>query len=132
MARRTTPVIDAVLADRPVINAIRNGVRAAAERKDTATTTADIPAVTQSVVEAVAASPDIAVVPVKSGLLSKVNWTQFASIGATLLAWIGLDLSAEQLVAVITGIQAVQSIATVIFKTWFTKSVTPQSAAKPT
>ena len=73
---------------------------------------------------------DTAVVEVKSGWFSKVNWTQVATFGASMAAVAGLNVSADTLLQIVLGIQAVQSIATIIIKTWFTKSVTAPSVAK--
>lgn len=71
--------------------------------------------------------PDIARVEVKSAWLSKVNWTQAVSMGATVLALKGFNMDAETQVAVVAGIQGLQSVATWIFRTWFNKSVAPAS-----
>ncbi len=136
MARRPTPLIDAAVdrlkANRPVVGAIVDGLRNAAADPQAAIQPAQVDAAAvEHVAAAIEAAPGVAVVETKSGWASKINWTQFASIAATLLAWVGLDLTAEQLVAVITGIQAVQSIGTIILKTWFTKTVTAASAGKP-
>ena len=72
-------------------------------------------------------------VPVESATKSKINWTQFAGIGATLLtlATSGkLNLTPDQVIAIIAAIQTLQGVASVIFKTFFNTSVTPSSAAK--
>lgn len=66
-------------------------------------------------------------VAVKSAWLSKINWTQAVSLLATLLAIKGINLDAETQVAVIAGIQGVQSAATWAFRTWFNRSVSPAS-----
>lgn len=66
-------------------------------------------------------------VPVKSAWASKTVWLQIAGPIASVLAAWGLQLSPEQLVEVVMGIQTVQSVATWIIKTWFTKTVTPSS-----
>lgn len=66
-------------------------------------------------------------VPVRSGWLSKINWTQLGSFIASLLAVFSIDISPEQTIAVVLGIQALQSIGTVILRQFFTKSVTASS-----
>lgn len=66
-------------------------------------------------------------VPIKSPWTSKINWTQLIGIGTTIAALFGLHLPPEQLVAVITGVQAAQAVVTVIIKTFFTKSVSAPS-----
>lgn len=69
-------------------------------------------------------------VNVKPATESKINWTQIAGIVASVAAYFGLNLDANQLVEVILGIQAAVAVLTVIFKTFFTKTITPVSAAK--
>ena len=65
---------------------------------------ADVPATARKVAQAVAdavRSDKIAVVPVKSGWASKINWTQVAGPGAStiavLLGFFGLNLTADQI-----------------------------------
>lgn len=65
-------------------------------------------------------------VETKSPWYSKVNWTQVVGIGATALTIVSagnFDIPAEQQVAIVAGIQSVQSLATWIFKTYYTKTV---------
>lgn len=69
-------------------------------------------------------------VPVKPAVESTINWTQIAAFGASAAAWFGLNVTPETLAAIILGVQAVQTLVTVVLKTFFTKSVTPASAAK--
>ena len=52
--------------------------------------------------------------------LSKINWTQIVGIVVTGAAYFGLNLPADQLVAVIVGIQSAVGVATIIFRTFFT------------
>lgn len=54
--------------------------------------------------------------PVKS----KINWTQAVSFIASMLVIFGINLPPETQVAVVALIQAAQSVATWIFRTWFT------------
>jgi hypothetical protein len=51
---------------------------------------------------------------------SKINYAQIAGLASTALIYFGVDLSPEQLLAVIVGIQSVQSALTVIFRTFYT------------
>lgn len=73
---------------------------------------------------------DTVVVGVQSSWVSKINWTSMVGPAVSLAAFFGLNLSAEELTKVVIGVQALQSIATIIFKTFFTTTVTPSSAAK--
>ena len=70
---------------------------------------------------------DTAVVPVKSPLLSKINWTQVVAAGAAILVVFGVDIDARTQAELCAGIVALQAAVTVIIKTWFTSSITPQS-----
>lgn len=73
------------------------------------------------------------VVPVQSAWFSKINWTQgiaFASTAITLVFGQTYAIPAEVQLAIVAGIQGVQSIATWVMKTFFTTTVTPSSAAK--
>jgi hypothetical protein len=69
-------------------------------------------------------------VDVKSSWLSKINWTQMVGPAVSVAAFFGLNLSADDMAKVIIGVQAVQSIATVIIKTFFSTTITPSSATK--
>lgn len=72
------------------------------------------------------------VVPVKSAFLSKINWTQVVGPAAAVLAFFGVkDVTADQLAAIIIGIQSLQSVVTVIIKTFYTGTITPQSMGQP-
>lgn len=78
--------------------------------------------------------PDpVVVVPVKSAWLSKINWTQAVSGFAMILGFVtgnAVSLTADQQGALIVVIGLIGNIVTFVMKTWFTKSVTPSSAAK--
>lgn len=74
---------------------------------------------------------DASVVAVKSAWFSKVNWVSFAGPMCSVFAAFGLNLTENQLVALVISVQAVQSILTWIIRTWFTRSVTPGSVAPP-
>ena len=67
---------------------------------------------------------ETAVVPVKGWHLSKINWTAIGGAAATLLTTNAFGLDAETQVKVLAVTQMAQSIATVIFRTWFNNSVT--------
>lgn len=69
--------------------------------------------------------PDLVQVPVKPATQSKINWTQVVAIASTVLALVGFDLDASEQVAVVTAIQVVSNLVTMVFRTWFNKSVTP-------
>jgi uncharacterized protein (DUF697 family) len=69
-------------------------------------------------------------VDVKSPWASKINWTQIIGVVAMAGAMFGFDLDAAQQATIVSGIVAVQAAVTIIFKTWFTKTITPESAKK--
>lgn len=107
-----------------------NVIERALARQDVPIEMRDVPAAAAKVVETIQQDATVAVVPVKPAVASKINWLQIAGIGASVAAYFGLDLSAADLAAVIGGIQAVVAVVTVVMRTWFTKSVTTESAAK--
>ncbi len=89
-----------------------------------------IPATMNKVAQAVAdavSEDKIAVVPVKSGLFSKINWIQLAGPVATILTAFGLKLTGDQIIAVFVVGQMAQSGLTFVTRQWFTKSVTASS-----
>lgn len=92
---------------------------------------ASAPTTATKVVNAIAASPNVAVVTVKSGWASKINWVQAGGMFASVAAFFGLDVPPDTLAAIIGGIQAAAALVTVMLKTFFTPTVTPQSAGKP-
>jgi hypothetical protein len=61
--------------------------------------------------------------------VSKINWTQFLAMGATVIAATNPQLiplidaaqSPEVQAAAVAGVAAVGQVATVIFRTWFTE-----------
>ena len=69
-------------------------------------------------------------VPVKSAAASKINWTQLAGLAASVAAYFGLNLDPATMVQIVLGIQAGQSLLTMILKTFFTKTVTPASVGQ--
>lgn len=59
---------------------------------------------------------------------SKINWTQFISFAAGILAMFGLNLTQEQQMMALQVLVLVTPIITWIFRTWFTgvAATTPQ------
>lgn len=88
------------------------------------------PDVTDAVKAAVTQNPNIAVVPVKSPFTSKINWYQVGMLGLGSLTIFGIDIDDATKLKLIEGIIAIQTVGTVILKTFFTKSVTTASAKK--
>jgi hypothetical protein len=83
------------------------------------------------VMDAVAAQAEasrLTVAPVKSGWVSKINWVQFAGPLCSVLAAFGLALKPDELVGLVVAVQTVQSVATWILRTWFTRAVTRSAA----
>ncbi len=76
-----------------------------------------------------------AVVPVESSWLSKINWTQIVQGAAAVLVIASggkLNLTPEQQLQIVGAIVVVGNLATIIMKTYFTTSVTPQSVTPTT
>ena len=69
-------------------------------------------------------------VDVKSAWLSKINWTQAVSFLAMLATMFGIDVPPEMHAQILAAIVAVSAVMTWAFKTFFTSTVTPSSAAK--
>lgn len=80
--------------------------------------------------EAIKHVPEVAIVPVKPAITSKINWTQFIGVAAMLASYFGLPLTADQLAGILAAIGTAQGVITWVIKTWFTNSVTPSSAGK--
>ncbi len=100
------------------------------KRPDVPIDVAHVPETMRKVADAVAeqvVAGGIAVVPVKSGLFSKINWVQLAAPAATILAAFGLPLTADQIIALFVVGQLGQSVLTFVIRQWFTKSVTASS-----
>jgi hypothetical protein len=55
-----------------------------------------------------------------SPTFSKINWTQILAALASLGVIFGVDIPVEQQLAIVGGIQAAQSVLTVVFRTFFT------------
>lgn len=75
-------------------------------------------------------NPTTAVVPVKSAWLSKTNLTQVLSFLASVLVIFGIDIPVDVQLAIVAGIQAVQSVVTWVLRSFFTRSVTPTVAGR--
>ena len=73
---------------------------------------------------------DEVVVPVKSAWFSKINWTQAIAFLAMLVSYFGINVDPATQAAILAAITAISTIVTWIMKTFFTKSITPSSAAK--
>lgn len=80
-------------------------------------------------------APATVAVQVESGWWSKTNWTQAVSAASTVMTLATgykYSIPAEQQLTIVAIIQGIQSIATWVLKTWFTKTVTPASVANAT
>ncbi len=76
----------------------------------------------------------VAQVDVQSAWASKTNWTQVIGIAASAVAIFSgnkYQVPAETQLEIVAAIQGVQGVASWIIKTWFTKTITPASAAAP-
>jgi len=75
-----------------------------------------------------------AVVNVKSAWLSRINWLSIVALvltgGVAGLSANVLGFEPDTQIKVMATVQAVQSFATVILKTWFTNTVTPSAIEK--
>lgn len=67
-----------------------------------------------------------AVVPVKTAWLSKINWTAIGSALASLATANVLGFDAETQAKVLVGVNLATNAATLIWRTWFNRSVTPE------
>ncbi len=77
---------------------------------------------------------DLVVVEVQSAWFSKINWTQVVQALATVvvIATGGkVDLTPDQQLQIVGGIVIIGNLATIIMKTYFTKTITPQSSKGP-
>lgn len=76
----------------------------------------------------------VAQVEVQSAWTSKINWTQAIGIAASVIAVVSgnkYQIPVETQLALVSGIQGLQAVASWVLKTWFTKTITPASAAAP-
>ena len=76
----------------------------------------------------------VAQVDVQSAWASKINWTQAVGILASVITVVSgnkYQIPAETQLAIVATIQGIQGVTSWVFKTWFTKTITPASAAAP-
>lgn len=76
----------------------------------------------------------VAQVDVQSAWASKINWTQAVGIFASVVTVVSgskYQIPPETQLAIVATIQGVQGVASWVIKTWFTKTITPASAAGP-
>lgn len=70
------------------------------------------------------------VVNVEPAAKSKTIWAQIIGLAISLLTVFGINVDPATATAIVTGVQAVIAVLTVILRTFFTKSVTPTVANK--
>jgi hypothetical protein len=124
-------VIGAALHANPVAGMVGAIVTDTLKRTDVPIAKEHVAAAAAKVMDAVAAHAEaaaVSLVRVKSGWMSKINWVQFAGPVCSVLAAFGLDLAPDQLVGLVVAVQTVQSIATWVIRTWFTRAVTRSAA----
>lgn len=66
-------------------------------------------------------------VELKSAWWSKINWTQVVQIAASLATFAGLVVPPDLIPQALVVINGVAGLATIVMKTYFTNSVTPES-----
>ena len=110
---------------------VSQSVTSTLARQDVPISSVDVPAatakVTAGVMQAIQASPDVSLVPVQSAYLSKVNWTQLIMLLLTVLTYFGVPIDDATKLQIVSGVVALGTVLTVVWKTFFTKSITPQS-----
>ncbi len=77
----------------------------------------------------------VVVVNTQSPWFSKINWTQIVQgIAAVVVIATGgkINLTPEEQLQIVGAIVVVGNLATIIMKTYFTSTVTPQSVPTPT
>ncbi len=73
---------------------------------------------------------EVAVVQVQSPWFSKINWTQIVQAVATVAVIASggkIDLTPDQQLQLVGAIVLVGNLITIIMKTYFTHTITPQS-----
>jgi hypothetical protein len=68
-------------------------------------------------------------VPVVVTWFSKINWAQAVGLAVSALTIFGIDMDEHTQLQIVALIQAVVAVATWVFRTFFTASVTPSSAS---
>lgn len=71
--------------------------------------------------------PTRAIVPIKSAWSSKIVWTQVIAIAAMAGTLFGVEIPHDLQLQIVAGIVAVQGVITMLLKTFFTNTVTPNS-----
>jgi len=69
-------------------------------------------------------------VPLKSPWLSKINWVSVIGAVAAVLLVFGVNIDPDMQAKAAGGLIALQSIITIVVKTWFTDTVTPQAVGR--
>lgn len=65
-------------------------------------------------------------VPIKSAWYAKINWTALGSAAATLLTTNAFGLDPQTQVTVLAVTNLITNVATVVFRTFFSNTVTAQ------
>lgn len=76
------------------------------------------------------AEPKAALVEIKSAWYSKINWAQVLALLVTAATTNVLGLDEATQVKVLAGVQVVQSVLTIVLKTFYSDTVTPASLGK--
>lgn len=107
--------------------AIAGAVTDTLRREDVPIESKDVPAAsaktTAAVVDAINASPAVAIVPVESPWTSKINITQAITAIIAFLTAFGLPITDEQKVNILAMVGIFGPVLTATFKTWFTKGI---------
>jgi len=69
-------------------------------------------------------------VPVKETWFSKINWTQVGSMVVMGMTMMGIVVPPDLEKAALATLIAISGFATIIFRTYFNGTVTPQSVGK--
>ena len=70
------------------------------------------------------------IVEEKSAWFSKIAWTQILTVAFTLLAAFGVNIPDDLKVNLMTAATSIGAVVTIIWKIWFTQTITPSSASK--
>ncbi len=103
-------------------------------RSDVPVPAAQVPETVSKITTAINAGlvkQDVAIVPVKSAWLSKINITAAIAAAIALLAAFGVAIPAEWQVTLVKVVAVFGPILTIVLKTWFTNTVTPSSLPTP-
>ncbi len=75
-------------------------------------------------------SNEVTLVEVQSPWISKINWTQIVQGAAAIAVIVSggkVNLTTEQQLQIVGGIVVLGNLATIVMKTYFTSTITPQS-----